>query len=138
MTDVDDEEWPSRQRFIDQKSEVSSKISETCRFIGFGLVAFYYAIQATDSEFTEALRASNGVDLTMLGLMGVLTLVFDYFQYLFGYWSTEDALERMPAAYDTDSFFYHGRHFAFWAKQVSALLGAGTLTWAIYWAGSSV
>ena len=124
-----------RARIIQQKSDVSAKISETCRYIGFGLVALYYATKVGDSAFTIVLREHQPFWIFLVGLMGALTILSDYLQYFCGYWSAENALKRDPPDYDSESEWYRARRAFFYTKQGTALVGAVALVVLIYQAG---
>jgi hypothetical protein len=54
---------------------------------------------------------------------GILTIFFDYLQFLAGYFSVNEALGRADNTYNEASASYKCRVFFFWAKQVSAVVG---------------
>lgn len=65
-----------RERIIDQKSEVTGRISDTCRIIGFGLLIFYFTVHFNDSAAAVRLRQENSWSLFAIGVLGVLTIFF--------------------------------------------------------------
>jgi hypothetical protein len=125
------EETGERANILAQKGEVSAKISENCRYIGFGLILVYYAARSNESKFSASLLYDHRETIFSVGLFGALTIFFDYLQYVCGYFSADDALKRTPAQYNDNSIWYHGRHVSFYAKQLAALLGAGLLVFMI-------
>lgn len=111
---------------LDRRKEVSNRISETVRFIGYGLVAAFYAMQV-DSNLTFQPTISQYEVLFMaIGLFGVLAVVSDYSQYLFSYLSTVNALKRRDAnfKFNSKSFSYQMMLRMFWVKQFFAGGGA--------------
>ena len=102
----------------DKKSSHSGKISESCRFIGFGLVAFYYGL-VTSNPPTEAHWA-----IVWIGIFGVLTLVADYFQYLGGYFAVKAALKNSNRNFIQSSLAYRTQSYMFGIKQLLAIAGA--------------
>ncbi|MEM7670291.1 MAG: hypothetical protein AAF317_14320 [Pseudomonadota bacterium] len=121
---------PEQEKRIEEKGNVSNRISETVRFIGFGLVAAFYTIQSTDNESLRSVPDDFFYLFVSIGIFGVATIVFDYLQYLAGYFSVNDALKREADefAYDVTTSAYRLRTRFFWAKQVSAGLGALALS----------
>ena len=112
---------------IADKTAVSSRIGETVRFIGFGLVAVFYTIQ-TNNEPSQQQPDLNWMYI-IVGFFGVITILFDYFQYLSGYFSAKAAAKRSDSnfAYNRKWLSYQLREFFFWAKQVSAAIGSFAL-----------
>ncbi|MBY8977635.1 hypothetical protein KHP62_17615 [Rhodobacteraceae bacterium NNCM2] len=120
---------PEFKSRLEDKANVSNRISETVRYIGFGLVAVFYTIRNTDNEVFSNLPQDYFYLFISIGFFGALTLVFDYFQYLAGYFSVNDALRREQEkfAYNTATRAYRLRTVFFWAKQIAAGLGSGAL-----------
>ena len=111
---------------LDRRKEVSNRISETVRLIGYGLVAAFYAMQV-DSNSTFQLTIDKYQFLFMaVGLFGVLAIVADYSQYLFSYIATVHALKRREAnfKFNARSFSYQMMLRMFWVKQLLAGGGA--------------
>lgn len=114
-----------RERVIDQKSEVTGRISDTCRVIGFGLLVFYFTVYLNEGEAADRLRTGNSLSLFIIGALGALTIIMDYLQYLFGSHAAQAALKNENHLYDDNSFAYRARNKCFIAKQVTA--GSGSL-----------
>jgi hypothetical protein len=121
-----DDKSPSagRERVIDQKSEVTGRISDTCRIIGFGLLIFYFTVHFNDSSAAGLIRQENSLALYAIGLFGVLTVLFDYLQYFCGSIAAKAALRNENNLYDNKSLAYKARNFMFILKQSTAFLGA--------------
>lgn len=114
-----------RDRFSDKK-EVSGRIGETSRFISFGLVALVFTIHGSENNLSANIVLHSKFLLNIAGLVGCLSIVSDYLQYLCGYLSVNEALARRSDgySYNPDSLLYKGRRWFFWAKQILALSGA--------------
>jgi len=121
MTDVD-----KRKVVLEEKRHVSSKISDLSRYIGFGLVAVVYTILTSDSKAVIKIYENYTFLLLLVAEFGAATILFDYLQFVGGYFSVEAALKNEGDSYryNSKSFWYQLRIIAFWIKQVIALLGA--------------
>lgn len=117
MKDIEEQEAV----LYEKKSDHSGRISESCRYIGFGLVAFYYGLVTSNPPMDPHWA------IVWIGIFGVLTLVMDYFQYLGGYFSVKAALKNSNRNFVTSSFSYRTQDSMFWAKQITAIAGALTL-----------
>ncbi|PDS31320.1 hypothetical protein [Rhizobium phaseoli] len=113
-----------RERIIDQKSEVTGRISDTCRVIGFGLLVFYFTVHFNDSAAAARLKTGNNWSLFIIGALGVLTIFMDYLQYLFGSRAAHAALKNENHLYNDKSLAYRARNFFFSGKQATAGLGS--------------
>ena len=54
---------------------------------------------------------------------GILAILFDYLQFLAGYFSVNKALDSADNTYDTALISYKLRVIFFWAKQAAAVIG---------------
>jgi hypothetical protein len=117
-----------RDRFADKK-DVSGRIGETSRFIAFGLVALVFAIHSSSNDLSTSIITNNRFLLNLAGLLGCLSIISDYLQYLCGYISVNDALLREDDSYryDQSKLAYKGRHLFFWTKQFFAFVGAAVV-----------
>jgi hypothetical protein len=116
-----------RERVLDEKKNVTSKISDTCRFIGFGLLIVYYTIQSADGAFATHLKTHSPVLVYAVGIAGAATILLDYLQYLFGAMAVDRALKRPTMDYDETSCAYKARLWAYRAKQFATAVGAAAL-----------
>ncbi len=108
------------------KKDMSGRIGETSRFIGFGLVALVFTIYGSDNTLSSTIRQDSAFLLNVAGLLGCLAILSDYLQYVCGYFSAKDAISRTKEehTYDDEAAVYKGREFFFWAKQLFAFVGA--------------
>ena len=127
--DAEEQKQKSRDNRLIDKKDVSGRIGESSRFIGFGLIALTFAIHGSSNEFTKSIVQGYEFFLNMSGFLGCLTILFDYLQYICGYFSVNHALKRDSDdfMYDPKSPSYKGRIFFFWAKQSTAFLGGITI-----------
>lgn len=117
-----------RQRIYDEKRNVTGRISETTRFVGFGLIAVYYAIRSSEpASLTGQMQVNYPCVVAIIGLMGVAAVLLDYLQYWFGSQAVAEALKRPTVDYDAESFWYKARGSTFVAKQFAAIIGAALL-----------
>lgn len=73
-----------RDRVIEEKKSVTGRISDTCRFVGFGLLAIFYALHTGENELALRIRSEAPWKLFVMGAFGVLTILLDYLHYFFG------------------------------------------------------
>ena len=109
-----------RQNVLDQKTHVSGKISDMCRYVGFGVIAVAWTTLNSSADFSISVASGFHMELTVSALFGILTVAFDYLQFLCGYFSVNDALKAENNNYDSSSLSYRFRSHFFWAKQVTA------------------
>ena len=121
----------ARDTVLGEKRHVTSKISDNCRFIGFGLLALYYTIMSSEHGFGLEIRTLHSLVIQGIGVAGALAVVFDYLQYVFGYFSVNQALAREDNNYNANSCAYKARAFLFYAKQIAAGFGALLVVWVI-------
>jgi hypothetical protein len=122
---TEDEEIANRhRRLLDEKRNVTARNSETARFIAFGLLAIYYTLISGNGDFAKSMLSLQKVLLDLMALAAVLTIVFDYAQYLLAGFSIEEALDDKKQLYVEKSCAYRGRRCAFVAKQWTAAVGA--------------
>lgn len=114
----------ARKAVLDEKRNVSSKISETTRYIGFGLIAAVYGVLTSDSSKIDSLFDASTTLLVISAVAGAVAIVFDYMQFVFGYWSVRQALRASDSKYNEEYFAYKLRARLFWLKQGFAFAGA--------------
>lgn len=114
-----------RQR-LEQKSIVSSRLSETTRFVAFGIVAWVFAIQASEAEFSRSFISIYEFWINSAGALAVISISSDYFQYLCAYFSVKHSLTRKDHDYKYDR--NHPAYFLqmafFIVKQITVGIGA--------------
>lgn len=114
---------PSQQERTEDVKFYSVRISETSRFIGFGLLAVFYAIKVEPSGSL----AANDCLVMSVGVFGALSVLFDYLQYVFGYGMVRIAQANPPDhSYSAGlaGWFFALKSWAFWLKQVTATFGS--------------
>jgi hypothetical protein len=121
-----------RKRRLEEKQYVTGRVGETCRYIGFGLVALFYAISISVDELPMQLLTDYGWWVRAFGALGALTVLADYLQYLAGDIAARAALNRTNDGAKTHLYSkkwlsYRARNWMYVAKQLLALLGASTL-----------
>lgn len=122
-----------RNKVLEEKRHVSSRISDLSRYIGFGLVAVTYAILTSDSAVIARLYGGRQLLLLVAAGFGMLAVILDYVQFLSGYFAVQSALENVDGEfkYDDESISYRLRSVAFWGKQIASLAGAMTFAVAL-------
>ena len=122
-------EAAARNAIMDRRTAVTGRVSETTRYIGFGLLAVAYAMISGSDEFFVGMRTDWPGLIKAMALCGALAIVFDYLHYVLGYVTTDYALDRKDErnSYDEKSISYRLEHVCFWAKQVAALAGCVVL-----------
>lgn len=120
----DQDKAERRSKRIQEKSDVTAQISDTTRFVAFGLLLAFYSIHAADPDNFGGSLQKHNVLLLIMGLSAALAVLCDYLQYFFGLKSVENALRRETLDYDDASFSYRARKFMFSAKQWFVIAGA--------------
>lgn len=120
-----------RQKVLEEKRHVSIQISDLCRYIGFGVVAVVWTMLTASSDFASNVTANYRISLLLSASAGILTIFFDYLQFLAGYVSVNKALSSDNNSYDKNWKSYKLRIFFFWAKQFSAVIGILILVWIV-------
>ena len=116
----------TREARIAHKSVVTARISETSRLVGFGIVAWVFAIHTSETKFAKDYISSYEIWVNIAGILGMLAIVSDYLQYLCAYSSVKHALKREEKDYAFDrshlGYFLQGVFFG--TKQVCAVVGS--------------
>lgn len=117
-----------RKRIQDDKDFTSGRISESARYVGFGLAALTVAFLTSDASFPKKLIVQSGQYILFASALGCLTILFDYLHYVTGYLASEQAAQNRSGdfGYVTDSTYYRARLWFFVAKQITAVVGAVT------------
>lgn len=125
-----------REKILEEKKNVTSRISDTCRYIGFGLLAVYYTIMSGDNSFATNLQsgALTYWALQGIGIAGAVAILFDYLQYFFGSRAVEEALASETHQYNEDSCAYRARRLFYNLKQCSVGAGAVLLLFVVVFA----
>ena len=113
-----------KERVFEAKNDVSSKISESCRYVGFGLLAIFYSLKFGDSSLQD-IGKSHFWLVIAVGLFGFLAILFDYLQYYFGYRAIDVASKSPNYKYHAKSFNYRAWNFFFDYKQYVVMAGVG-------------
>ena len=115
-----------RQKIQEDKDFTSARISESTRYVGFGLAALTVAMLTSDAAFPKRLIANFEWFVVVASALGCLTIILDYLHYLFGYLASEQAADNRDGDYGylTQSGYYRARRYFFLAKQITALVGA--------------
>ncbi|MGH6879840.1 MAG: hypothetical protein ACREFM_02885 [Hypericibacter sp.] len=115
-----------RKAVLEQKQFVTGRISETCRYIGFGVLAVFYAIQSSGTGFATKTAAKYPDLLYVMAVAAAAAILFDYLQYVSASWAVDKALNRKdkPNTYNKWWVSYQCRAAFFWLKQVAAFVSA--------------
>lgn len=102
----------------------SDQISNSTRYVGYGLVIAAFTILTSDGAFLKLLAKNYLFYIVGFAILGIITILFDYLQYILGYYSSLKANDNKDYKYSKKSKFYKLRYFFFYAKQVTSILGA--------------
>lgn len=116
-----------RTKVLDEKRNVTGGISDTCRIVGFGLLAVFYTIKVGDEKL-GTIETDHYCLFLAVGLSGFAIILFDYLQYFFGSLAVEAAI-KADNKYDKDSLAYKARVLFFNLKQYAVFVGVGLLIW---------
>jgi hypothetical protein len=115
-----------RQKIQEDKDFTSARISESARYIGFGLAAITMALVTSDATFPKRLMSHFEAFILFASALGCLAILLDYLHYVCGYLASEDAGRNREGDYGylTQSTFYKARRWFFVSKQIVAIVGA--------------
>ncbi|WP_157937674.1 hypothetical protein [Oceaniglobus roseus] len=123
---TEEEKHEARKQRLEQKSAVTMRLSETTRFVAFGIIAWVFAVQSSDAEFSKSYISEYEIWVNAAGVLAIFSIASDYFQYLSAYVSVKHALTRKGEGYQ-----YNKNHPAyllqltfFIIKQIAVGLGA--------------
>lgn len=110
---------------MERRTAATTQVSETARFVGFGLLAIAYAMVSDSGAFFVGMRTHHATMVRYLALAGSLAVLADYLHYVFGYLTTQQALDRQdkPNAYNSLWLTYRLEIVCFWVKQAAAITG---------------
>jgi hypothetical protein len=113
-------------------NELSDRLSNQSRTLALSLIAFVWILLAGDSLMATKLAQGFGWQAFGIGGLAVLTLFFDFSQYVFGYRDSKRLLKQMEdtrvmtGTYDYESWYYKAQMHSFTLKLC-------TLTTAALW-----
>ena len=99
-----------------------------------GIAAVCYAIFTSISDFSTEVLSTYKNALVKSASLAVLSIFFDYLQFLCGYISVREALNNKDGdySYKLRSPFYKSRFFFFYAKQVAVFLSVLILLYTLF------
>ena len=109
---------------------LSDRISTQARSIALGIVALVWALLTNGDDSKLGILVTERRVLIWLAFLSILALVFDYLQYVSGYWDTCRVLSKAEdrgeeeAVFNKRSLFRRLRNFFFYVKQVVVMLAA--------------
>lgn len=114
-----------RKSLLEERKTLTGKISDSVRFLGFGLLASFYAIYTDRQKFGELLSEPGfpRYAILVVGFCGALSILLDYLQYVAGASSVGHAMARDDQAYDPSHYAYRARSVLYVAKQVPIVFG---------------
>lgn len=108
----------NREKILAEKRHVTMTMTNLVRYIAFGLVIATYSLFTTTSDFAKVLLLNYRELLLCVSILGSLTIVLDYFQFLSGYLSIKKTLKSSDYQYDNTFIFYKLRGWLFIIKQI--------------------
>ena len=127
---------PLKRRENQRKNQdyFSEKISELCRYIGFGTVAAAFSLFSDNGDFAHQLIKRSDSLLGWSAVTACIALLLDYLQMVAGYWSAADAAENEVNGFCRSKFGNLAskiQRICFTAKQPLAAAGGILLVVAI-------
>jgi flagellar motor protein MotB len=109
-------EDPAKEKRREKMTEMSSRVSEICRLILFGVLALGYGIFSGESTFSRSLVSQNEILLKCLVGLAALGVAFDFAQYASGYRSADIAFRNASGDYeykeDTIYWIWNNSYYA--------------------------
>ena len=109
-----------REKVLEQKQEVTARVSESSRSIAFGTLASCYALLIAQEKLVSLFHPVRQ-GLLVAALMALITIVLDALQYLFAYINIQQALAHPEQGFPKN-WSRNGRQACFLIKQLFAYL----------------
>ncbi|MCX5868552.1 MAG: hypothetical protein NT009_13935 [Proteobacteria bacterium] len=102
----------------------SDRISNQVRIVGIGIIILSGSVLVGVTKIDQKIDDIWKILLILIGIMALISMILDYFQYLLGYLCSKSLFDNMESQkanqgeYDYSSTKYRLRNFFFWSKQV--------------------
>ena len=108
-----------------EQDSYSSKVSETSRYNGYGLVAAAYSLLSRASAFSKGMEPFADNLLIWSAICGCVAVSLDYLQMLMGWLAASQAANNKPDYEPTKlgGTFVKILNVAFYGKQAVAVVG---------------
>jgi len=108
-----------------EQDSYSSKVSETSRYIGYGLVAAAFSLLSRATEFSKGMEPFADNLLIWSAICGCVAVSLDYLQMLMGWLAASQAANNKPDYEPTKlgGTFVKILNVAFYGKQAVAVVG---------------
>ena len=108
-----------------EQDSYSSKVSETSRYIGYGLVAAAFSLVSRATEFSKGMEPFADNLLIWSAICGCVAVSLDYLQMLMGWLAASQAANNKPDYEPTKlgGTFVKILNVAFYGKQAVAVVG---------------
>ena len=119
----------AKERVLSDLNSSTERISETTRYIGYGLSLLTFTLYSSESELAGSLLKDYRTLILWSSCFGVATVLSDYLQFLSAYFSSLSTYESHKGSEDSDwkypekSFLRKARFGLFYAKQFFAVIG---------------
>lgn len=108
-----------------EQDAYSGKVSETSRYIGYGLVAAAFSLLSRATEFSKGMEPFADNLLIWSAICGCVAVSLDYLQMLMGWLAASQAADNKPNHEQTKlgGAFVTVLNVAFYSKQAVAVIG---------------
>lgn len=117
---------PTLKELIGDLDFITDRLSTQVRTVALGLAALSWGLLLGESQAAAAAAAQMKLGLLLVGTLAVVTLLFDFSQYVFAFLDADRVRKEAEdsdvkeAEYDYETWTYRLRSFFFWGKQVLA------------------
>ncbi|MDF1747150.1 MAG: hypothetical protein P1V19_25885 [Gimesia sp.] len=125
---------PQEQNVIAEMKNTSRYLTDLCRYIAFGLLAVSFSVFTSESRFTNMYLIYYEYHLVSVCIFSSIGLIFDYFQFLAGYFAANAAFKNKENNFEYDDvwFSWNLRRLMFWMKQFFILCGACLFAFSLF------
>ena len=118
--------------------DVTDRLSSQVRALSLGVLALTWLFLSGNDDVPKSV-STHMTQLKLISVCCVLALLADLMQYVFGYWSTyrvvraAERSKQREASFDSKSFPYRARRYAFYIKIAMAIIAAVWVVLLIAW-----
>jgi hypothetical protein len=128
---------PNQKELVEELNFSSHTLSTQVRTIAFGALVFAWGLLAGESPSARSVAGQFGVHLILVGLLAIVTMFFDFIQYIAAYENARALYNEMNAThkeeldYDEKGRLFEVRFYLFYVKMASLAITVSLLLYVL-------